>query len=346
MHLEIQKSDLEYLLKIIRIFKLKCKAKSTLLTLIFEEDGTNLIYSSESFFLKFKHPYVAEFKGQYGVGIEFIKNIVTLFDDDIVEIDFQDNIVIAHQDNITLKGSITKGRDDSININEEELEEMPLEFALSNKLLALDVEEMGFESKDPYRQLYHISGDKLVKMSSFCALMQTLEEEAQCEATLTQDILSMCAIVRDTAQFYRYQNSFYICDREFEIKMPLANIKFPPLNKIIDNIKQGSESFMIKTAHLLDICEKCCNFSLEKKINRVNTLFKDGLIMYDYNGVLTGSVESGLAIEWKASFNPLLMRSILKYINEECVIICKNQGNNIIIHNIDDTIMFMLALCR
>ena len=347
MHLDIKKNELEYLLKIIKLFISKCRAKSLTLFLSFSEEYTRLSYSSEDFFLIYKHPQIAEFKGSYGVSLDFIKNIVTIFDDDIVEIDFQDSLVIAHQGDVTLKDNImTTSKGDTFRINEDELEELPIEFNLSNKLLTLDVEEMGFENKDPYRQLYNISKDRLIKMSSFCALLQKLEKEAKCEMTLTQDILSMCSIMRNTAQYYKYQNSFYVRDEKLEIKMPLANVRFPAIDMVLNNIKKGSENLLIQSDGLLDICEKCCNLSLKNKLNRVDIMFNEGLMMYSYNNVLTGSISSGLDIEWKASFNPLLMRGILKYINEECVIICKNQGNNIIIHNMDDTITFMLALCR
>lgn len=348
MHLEITKENLQYVMNVLRIFKAKCKTKSTALYIIFQQDCSKLIYSSEGFFLKFTCDYISEFTGEYSVDIEFVKNLLNLFTDGIIEIDFRDQLIVARQGDVTFKGTVLgRPKYDYFNIKEEELEELPLELSLSNKLLSLNLEEMGFESRDPYMHLYNINKNHLIKMSSFCALFQTLEEEAPCEATLTQDILSICSVVSDTAKYYKYNNNFYICDDKLEIKAPLANLKFPSLDIIINKIKQDSETFIVKSADLLDMCEKCYVLNLPNKINRLDIVFKNGLIMYSYNKVLSGSVESGLDIDYKMSFNPLLMRGILKYINEECIKIRKNKlTNSILIYNLDETIMFMLALCR
>lgn len=298
--------------------------------------------------MRLKYQYIAEFKGEYNVDLDFIRNILVLFKDGTVEIDFQDTRITAHQDDTLLKGAIlSKATSNSFIVNESELEELPLEFTLSKKLLTLDLEEIGFENKDPYSHLYHVSKDKLIKMSSFCALFQTLDKPAQQEVTVTQDILSICSTVSDNAQFFRYNNSFYIKDEDLEVRMPLANIKFPSLDAIVNKVANGCEKFLIKTSDWIDMCDKCCNLSLDKKINRVDTTFKDGLVMYSYNTILSGSFESGLQLDWKASFNPLLMRGVLKYISEDYVTICRNKNaNTILIHNEDKTIMFMLALCR
>lgn len=348
MHLEIAKKDLQYLMNIVRVFRTKCKTKRTALCITFEEDCSEFVYSSEGFFIKYKYPYVAEFKGRYSIDLGFIKNILSLFDDNILELDFRDKLIVAHQNNTTLKGQVAgQPNCDTLIINEDELEEIPIEFKLSNKLLTLDLEEMGFENRDPYKHLYNVNKDKLIKMSSFCALFQTLDKVAEGEVTLTQDILSVCSVVNDNAHYFKYGNGFYIRDDNLEIKMPIANVRFPNLTPIIDKVKENSEQFFVKSADLLDICNKCCNLNLEKKTNRTDIVFKDGLMMYSYNGILSGSVESGLNIDYKMCFNPLLMRGILKYINEECIIICKNnKANTILIHNIDKTITFMLALCK
>lgn len=348
MHLEIEKSELSYLMGVVRVFRTKCRTKGTALYLCFKDDCSELAYSSEGFFVRLKSCYVSEFRGEYGISLDFIKNILSLFDDGIIEIDFRDSLIVAHQGDTTLKGeSINKPHCDIPIISEGELEEIPLQLTLSNKLLTLNLEEMNITVKDPYVHLYNINGDRLVKMSSFCALLQHLDKVAQCEATLTQDILNVCSIVSDCAQYFRYRNSFYIRDEKLELKMPLANIRFPTLDIIINKVKNGGEYFLIKSNTLLDICDKCCNLSLEKKIDRVDMVFKDNLIMYSYNNVLSGSAESGLTLEWKMSFNPLLMRNILKYINEECVTICRNVNTNtILVSNLDKTTTFMLALCR
>lgn len=348
MHLEIAVEELHYVANLIKVFKARYKSKNTAICMAFKDDCTELAYSSENFFIRFRHPYIAEFKGKYNVDLDFIRNILALYKDGIVELDFQDRMVTAHQEGTLLKGSVMINSGyNSFVVKEEELEEIPIEFTLSKKLLTLDLEELGFEKKDPYSHLYNVSKDKLIKMSSFCALFQTLEKPAQQDVTLTQDILSICALVRDGAQFFKYGNSFYIKDEELDIRMPLANIKFPSLDAIVNKVANGCEKFLVKTADWLDVCEKCCNLNVENKVNRVDFVFKDNLIMYSYNTILTGSMESGLSMNYKMSFNPLLMRGVLKYINEECVTICKNKNTNtILIHNEDKTVTFMLALCR
>lgn len=348
MHLEVQKEQLEYLMRVIRVFKTKCKAKSTALYLAFKDDCSEFTYSSESFFVKLKLDYIAEFKGEYGLELDFVKNVLALFDDDLIEIDFQDALVVAHQEGTTLKGQATKSpKYDSLRIDENELREVFLEFDLSNKLLALDLEELGLNCKDPYAHLYNVSKDKIIKMSSFCALMQTLEKPTTQNVTLTQDVLSMCSIVGSDARFFKYLNSFYIRDINLEVKMPLANVRFPSLEPIIERIKVGGECFLVEAGVLLDICDKCCNLDLKKKINRVDVVLKNDLIMYSYNTILTGSSQLETTLEWKASFNPLLMRSLLKYIDEDYVTICKNNNANaILVYNENKSTIFMLALCK
>lgn len=349
MHLEIQREQLEYLMKVVKVFKTKCKTKSTVLYLVFKDDCSEFIYSSEGFFIKLKVDYVAEFKGKFSLDLGFIANILTLFDNkDIIEIDFRDKLIVAHQKDTTLKGQVAGSPNyESFIIDESQLEEVPIPFTLSNKLLALNLEELGITAKDPYVHLYNVKKDKLIKMSSFCALIQTLDNLAQCETTLTQDVLSVCSVIDGDVQYFKYYNSFYIKGDEIEVKMPLANIQFPSLDIIINKVKSGCENFLLKSADMLDICEKCCNLNLDKKVNRTDVVFKGGFIMYSYNNILTGSVESGLDIDWKMSFNPLLMRSILKYIDEECVIVSKNNDTRtILISNLSKTTTFMLALCK
>lgn len=347
MHLEIDRSELQYIMNIVRVFKSKCKTQSTAIYISFEEDCSQIIYASESSFLKYKCRYISDYKGKYCLSLDFVKNILNVFNDGVIEIDFRDKIIIVHQNDITLKGQIySKGEYNIHKIDESELEEIPLRLTLSNKLLNLNLEELGIVAKDPYTNLYNISKDRLIKMSSFCALLQTLERESQGEVTLTQDILSICSVVGDEVEYYKHHNAFYIKNEDIEIRVPLSNVRFPNLNIIIDKIKTGGQYFLLKATDMLDICERCHALSLEKKINRIDVVFKDGLMMFSYNGILTGSVESGLSLDWKMSFNPLLMRGILKYINEDVVTVCKNGNNAILIYNEDRTIVFMLSLCR
>ena len=344
MHLEIEYKELQYIMDIIRVFRNRCKTKGTAVYIVFHDVGTNFIYSSESLFLKYKHSFTSQYKGEFSMSIDFLKNVLRLFKEGIVEIDFQDKIIIAHQNGATYKGqTFGKVVYNSFVINRDELKEIPLKLQLSNKLLNLDLEEMGFEDKDPYVHLYNINNDCLIKMSSFCALLQTLEKQSPCNVTLTQDILSICSIVRDNVRYYKYVNSFYIEGDDIEIRAPLANKTFPNLNVIIEKIKQDSQCFLLKSDDLLDICEKACVLNINK---RVDIVFKDGLMMYNHGGVLNGSVESGLTLDWKMSFNPFLMKGIIKYINEKCITIRKSKANSILVYNEDKSIMFMLALCR
>lgn len=349
MHLEIQKEDLSYILSIVRMFQSKCRTKTTVLSIVFTSTETQFIYSSESFFVKYKYASDNQFVGQYSVGLDYLKNISALFTgSEIIEIDFRDKIIIANQGSSTLKGQVAgRCNHDKLIVDEKQLEEIPIKIDISNKLLNLNLEESGFEDKDPYSHLYNINGMHLIKMTSFCALMQVLPKESDCNVTLTQDILSICSIMRDDVTYYKYGNSFYIRSSNIELRMPLSNRKFPNLEPIINNTQNGGQNFLMKSSTMLDICDKCCNLNIPHKINRVDLVFKDGLIMYSYNGILTGSVESGNTLQWKASFNPLLMRGILRYINTDIVTVRKKDGsNNILIFNEDKSIMFMLALCR
>lgn len=344
MHLEIEYSELQYIMDIVRVFRNKCKTKSTVIYIIFNDNNTEFVYSSESLFLKYKHQFISPYKGEYSLSIDFIKNILKLFNDGVIEIDFRDKLITAFQNDTLYKGQ-TCGRVayDSFKIDRDSLEEIPLKLQLSNKLLNLDLEEMGFENKDPYIHLYNINNNCLIKMSSFCALLQTLEKESPCNVTLTQDILNVCSVVRDNVCYYKYNNSFYIEGDDIEVRLPLANKMFPNLSVIVNKIKQNSQCFLLKSDGLLDICEKACTLNLSK---RVDVTFKDGLMIYNHHGVLNGSIESGLELNWKMSFNPFLMRGIIKYINEECITICKSQANSILVYNEDKSIMFILALCQ
>lgn len=349
MHLEIQKEELSYILNIVRMFQLKCKAKSTVICIVFSSTETQFIYSSESFFVKYKYNCDNQFVGEYSVSLDFMKNVSNLFtQQELIEIDFRDKLIVAHQGDTTLKGQVAgRCNYDKLKIDDKQLEEIPIKIDISNKLLNLNLEESGFEDKDPYSHLYNIDNMHLVKMTSFCALMQVLPKPSNCNITLNQDVLSVCSIMRDDVTYYKYINSFYIRSNNIEVKMPLINRKFPNLQPIINNTKNGGQNFLMKSSTMLDICEKCCNLNIPHKINRVDIVFKDGLIMYSYNGILTGSVESGNTFEWKMSFNPLLMRGILKYINCDIVTVCrKENSNNILIFNEDKSITFMLALCR
>lgn len=344
MHLEIEASELQYVISIIKTLKVKCKTKDIVVYLLFKSEGTYFVYSSEGLSFRYKCNYISNYNGEFSLSLEFLRNTFNLFNGGTISIDFRDNVVVAQQNNSFYKG-VTCGRVayNAFKIDVNEAEEIPLQLQLSNRLLNLDLEEMGFENKDPYIHLYNISGKHLIKMSSFCALLQTLNKEALCNAVLTQDILSICATTKGEVKYYKYRNGFYIIGDNIELRMPLSNKAFPNLNIIMNNIKNNSENLLLKTDGLLDICEKACILNLDK---RLDIEFRDGFMFYNHHNTLTGCIESGLSINWKMSFNPFLMKGILKYINEECIVICKNQGNNILISNYDKSIQFMLALCN
>ena len=348
MILQIEKRELQYIMSIIRVFKSKCKTKSPVLYISFTDSCTQLIYTSEGYFLKYRCQYISQFKGEYCIALDFVKNIINIFNDGIIEINFRDKLVVANQNDITFKGQVMgEARYILHQVKESELEEIPIQLTLSNRLLNLNLEELGIDAKDPYTNLYNISKDKLIKMSSFCALLQNLNKESEGEVTLTQDILSICSVVGEDVEYYKHYNAFYIRNGDIEIRAPLSNVRFPNLDIIINKVKTGGENFLLKAKDMLAICEKCHALDLEKKVNRIDVVFKNGLMMFSYNGVLTGSVESGLTLDWKMSFNPLLMRGILKYINEDIVTVCKSSsGNVILIYNEDKSITFMLSLCR
>jgi DNA polymerase III sliding clamp (beta) subunit (PCNA family) len=349
MHLEIQRDELIYVMSIIKAFKSKCKVKAPVVYIIFSLTETQFVFSAESFFVKYRYDVDNEFKGEFTVPLNFLENVCNLFTgDELIEIDFEDKIIISRQGGTTLKGQ-TAGRCvyDRLNVDVKQLEEIPLQIDISNKLLNLSLDVVGTAIHDPYAHLYNINQFHLIKMSSFCALMQVLPKESNCNVTLTQDILSICSLMRDDVTYYKYGNSFYIKSENIEARIPLANIRFPNLQPLISNTENGGQVFLLKSSLMLDICNKCCNLNIPNKIDRINIVFKDGLMMYDYNGVLTGSVESGLTLDWKAAINPLLMRGILRYINSEVVMVCKKDNcGNILIYNEDKSITFMLALCK